>query len=408
MTSVDSLPPLSPEQRLKPAHFELRMAAMFALVFVPNGIHLPYFPLWLKDSGFSPDDIGLILSAPVFVRILAAAIIPARADRAADRVPIFLVTVLLSMFCVLGFLLVSGKFAVIAVSLLLAAVWSPHAVLADSIALSGVRRFGSDYASQRVWGSIFFVAANIVGGYVIAAYGSRMVIWMMAAGFAAMSVVVAAMPRLGRPRLARPLAGHTFSAMASFFPDRRFMLFVLASALIQGSHAQLYAFGSIEWKASGLSEDYVGWLWAVGVGSEVIMFFMFKRLFGRVSAPATLMVGAVISTLRWAAMAVAGDTGFGWQAMFALQITHAFTFTVAFMGMQRMMAETIPEERMGAAQGLSAFAIGVMLSLLMLVSGRLYAAYDSHSFLFMCIVSLAGLAAAWLGSRQPQSAGEGG
>ena len=47
-----SLPPLSPEQLVKPQRFELRLSLIFAAIFVPIGIHLPYFPLWLEDNGF--------------------------------------------------------------------------------------------------------------------------------------------------------------------------------------------------------------------------------------------------------------------------------------------------------------------------------------------------------------------
>ena len=36
-----SLPPLSPEQLVKPRHFELRMSLIVATLFVSLGTHLP-------------------------------------------------------------------------------------------------------------------------------------------------------------------------------------------------------------------------------------------------------------------------------------------------------------------------------------------------------------------------------
>ena len=65
-----SLPPLPPEQLVKPRHFELRIALIFAALFVPLGVHLPYFPLWLEAKGFDAEQIGIILAAPMFLRVL--------------------------------------------------------------------------------------------------------------------------------------------------------------------------------------------------------------------------------------------------------------------------------------------------------------------------------------------------
>ena len=40
---------------------------------------------------------------------------------------------------------------------------------------------------------------------------------------------------------------------------------MLIAALMQGSHAAYYAFGSIHWQALGLSAGVIGLLWAWGV-----------------------------------------------------------------------------------------------------------------------------------------------
>ncbi len=80
-----SLPPLSPEQLVKPRHFELRMGLIFFTLFVPLGTHLPYFPLWLQAKGFHAEQIAVILAAPMFLRVVTTPLLTALADRANDR-----------------------------------------------------------------------------------------------------------------------------------------------------------------------------------------------------------------------------------------------------------------------------------------------------------------------------------
>ena len=53
-----SLPPLSPDQLVKPRHFEWRVSFLFAMLFLSMGAHLPYFPLWLESKGFDAEQIA--------------------------------------------------------------------------------------------------------------------------------------------------------------------------------------------------------------------------------------------------------------------------------------------------------------------------------------------------------------
>src|SRR3546814_8773378 len=51
-----------------------------------------------------------------------------------------------------------------------------------------------------------------------------------------------------------------------------FGLFLGTAALLAGSHAFLYAFGSLHWRAAGIDDRMIGLLWAEGVIAEVLLF----------------------------------------------------------------------------------------------------------------------------------------
>ena len=161
------LPPLSPEQLVKPRYFEARIALMFASLFVSTGINLPYFPLWLEANGFDAERIAVILAAPMFLRVVTTPFLTAYADTASDRANVLLVLVAAALVLSCGFFLPPVYGVVLAVSLALNVVWTPQGPLVDSLALSGVRRFGSNYTGMRIWGSISFLAANLLGGVIL-------------------------------------------------------------------------------------------------------------------------------------------------------------------------------------------------------------------------------------------------
>jgi PPP family 3-phenylpropionic acid transporter len=402
------LPPLSPEQQIKPRHFELRISLLFACIFLPNGIHLPYFPLWLELQQFSPSEIAVILSAPFFVRIFAGPIVSAFADRAPDRVPVLIAAAILSVIACAGYLLPPTYAVVLTVSVVLAVVWAPHTPLSDSIALSGVRRYGVDYASMRIWGSISFLVTNVVGGYVLAATGAGIVPWLILGGLSSIVVAAIFLPRLGRPRVAAPNPAETLPQAAFVLRQPYFLLIIAASGLAQSSHAFAYAFSSIYWKSVGIDDGWIGLLWAFSVFAEVVMFVVFRRFFGRMRPGALLAIGTGIGAVRWILYPLVWPAGLGVGGFFAVQALHAFSFSLAFLGTQKMFTETVPEERMGAAQGAAFFLNMAMLAVCTLISGPLYEAFGPFGFFAMAVVATAGTALSLWALAYPQTSASGG
>ena len=87
--------------------------------------------------------------------------------------------------------------------------------------------------------------------------------------------------------------------------DRSFALFLAAAALIQGSHAVYYAFGTLHWRAAGYTEDVIGALWAEGVVAEILLFMVGGRVLRRLGPARLLALGGLAGALSTAAVAAA-------------------------------------------------------------------------------------------------------
>lgn len=407
-----SLPPLQPEQLVKPRHFELRLSLIFAAIFMPLGIHLPYFPLWLEAKGFDAAQIGVILAAPMFLRVVTTPVISAMADRAKDRANVLIAISAASVVLSLGYFLPPSHAVVLAVSLLLAIVWTPQSPLADSLALSGVRRFGSSYPRMRIWGSLMFLAGSFFGGMILAEAGSEAVPVMISVGLLATLAATLATPRLGPPRRASPLSARELRDAGPGLFSRYFLLFVAGVGIINASHGFLFGFVSIYWKGIGISDGVIGMLWSWAVVAEVGIFLVFSRLFGSISATSVLALAGVAAIVRWVAYPLIEPLGLGVPGFFAVQSLHALSTGILLIGLQKMIGETVPEERTGAAQGVAFFSVGFSMAAVTLLSGPLYERFGTGGFYVMAAIAAAGLgliAAAALSPRtQPQRTGSGG
>ena len=66
---------------------------------------------------------------------------------------------------------------------------------------------------------------------------------------------------------------------------------------------------------------------------------------------------------------------------------------------QKLIAETVSEERTGAAQGIAFFATGFSMAAITLLSGPLYAAFGVDGFFFMAGFAVAGIGLVVLAAR---------
>ena len=121
------------------------------------------------------------------------------------------------------------------------------------------------------------------------------------------------------------------------------------------------------------------------------MFLVFTRIFGKVSVPALLVAAGLAAIVRWVLYPLVWPLGLGVPGFFAVQALHAVSTGLILLGVQKLIAETVAEERTGAAQGIAFFANGFSMAAATLLSGPLYVAFGVGGFYVMAGFALAGI-----------------
>lgn len=374
-----------------PSGFELRIALAYFAIFTSSGLHLPYFPLWLEYRSLTPTEISIVLSMPLFVRVIAAPLVSMLADHSNDRAHILILTTIFSVVVAAFYFVPFGFIGILVVSLLLAPPWTSQVPVADTIALSGVRRYGADFARMRVWGSISFLITSFIAGVVIQRVGEHIIPWALLGTLIAACAASFIVPRIGKPRRLSPLSDMDIADAGRALRRPAFVTFLIATGITQASHAYVYSFAAIYWKSIGIEETVIGVFWAIAVVAEVIMFTCFRRLFGNIHPAKVLMMGSVAAMFRWAVFLLIEPFGLGVGGFLVVQCLHCLSFALSFLGLQKMIALTIPEERGGTAQGLSTFVVGISLAVATMASGPLYAATGIYGFYVMVVLAALGL-----------------
>ena len=369
-----------------------RFSFYYAAIFLAVGIHLPFWPAWLKFRGLDAAEISLILSVGVWIRAFANPFIAHFADRSGAHKKIIMISAGGGVITYALFGIADGFWMLFVVNVAASAMFMALIPLGENLASRASVEHGFDYGRVRLWGSITFILAAYAGGWVVEETGDAAILWMIVAAMIAAFIAGFGLPE--RPaRDPATVPDVRFPAFA-LLRQKRFLVFIAAVSLLQSSHAVLYVFGTIHWRDAGIADDVIGALWAEGVIAEIILFAFSGAVVARVSPIRLMWIAAAAGVVRWAILANTTDV----TILFATQWLHGLTFGAAHLAAMHHMLRTVPERMSASAQGLySGFAIGLVMGLMMLVTGWLYAGYGGEAFYAMTLLSAAGGAVAlWL------------
>jgi MFS transporter, PPP family, 3-phenylpropionic acid transporter len=390
--------------------FAVRVSLLFAAVCTVVGTQLPFYPVWLDWRGLGASEIAFITAAPLVVRVVVTPALAFAADRFGDhrRFLIALAWAALAMVLVLAQL--STFWPLLFGTVLFSLAMSTMMPLTETLAMTGVKAAGLDYGRMRLWGSLSFIVASICGGWLLEPLGAGAAIWLVAGGVVLTVAATHALQRpigLGRLKAATSPPRLRVVDALGLLRSRVFLLFLLTTGLVQGSHGMFYTFGVLHWREQGLDTAWSGILWGVAIVCEVALFAYSAAVLKRIGPVELIILGCGTAVLRWLLMGFDPPLAL----LVLLQISHSLTYGASHIGAIHFMSRMVPDQQAGTAQALYASVTGgIGLGGAMLIAGPLYASYGGRAYWAMAIMAAVALAAGVALRRvaQPQSAGSGG
>ena len=284
-----------------------RLSSFFAVYFALLGAIIPYFSLYLESLGFSPPQIGVLMSILLITKMIAPNFWGYFIDKYQTKMfsssglnkP--LITALFLSFFLFSLLNITQQFWWIAL-LMVSYSFFWNAVLPQFEALVynhlGEQRFR--YGRIRVWGSIGFILLVIVMGWALDQFGIVILIPSVSILFLMLALVSLSI-RNSKQAIGKyteyPDLINNISFTKLLTPSM--VLLLLFSALGQMSHAPFYTFFSIYLEDYGYSKTQIGWLWAWGVIAEVFVFLYVHHLLVRCDLQKILIFVFFVTAIRW-------------------------------------------------------------------------------------------------------------
>ncbi|MDR3471925.1 MAG: MFS transporter [Devosia sp.] len=383
---------------------ELRTSLYYGVTFTSSGAAVAYGGIWFADHGLSSGDIGIVNALPVLITLALNLIVGRIADRAGDWRQVIVVGALLGAVFPIGLFFVGGFWGILA-------VWTcgalPIAVIgpvADAAALRLTKRNGTDFGVIRAWGTVGYMVFNAITGFLVSLFGPLIFVPLYVALNVLRGLVSLALPRFRAPPQASTIAAVRPVTEATRLGEVMkpwFLLPLVAFAIIQGTHIILNAFAALLWKEQGISEAVIGPLIALAAFAEAATMFAWKRIGARFPARTVILVSALVSALRWAAMGFSPPV---WVLLF-LQLLQSLTYAMGYLGTVHFIAKWTSEDI--AAEVQSFFTMLQQASSVVALAGFgwLIGIMGARGYLIAALCALVAALCVWFSMRlkQPQA-----
>ena len=370
-----------------------RLSASIFALFLVIGIYLPFLPAWLEGRGMSAQQIGVIFAVALWARIPIGLMLASIIDATGQRKTVIVTTALIVCLGFISFLLVDGYWAILIVWAVVGTLLTNIIPLTDNIIMTTIKDRKADYGRIRLWGSISFIVTSVLGGMYLQDRSTETILQLLIAGSVAILIGTLMLPGVKtEPRKTRR------PALFDLLRDRPFVIFVITAASLQASHAALYGYASISWKAAGLTEGTIGLLWAESVVLEVILFTFGRSILSRFRVWQVLFLAAAAGIVRWIILGSTADLPW----LIAAQSLHAFTFAGTHLAAVMYIARRVSADQSATAQSLyDGLAMGLIFGVAMMLAGWVYGISTTDAFYVMAIFSaIGGLGAIILGRTQ--------
>ena len=365
----------------------LRLAGFYIAIFTAVGIHIPFWPLWLKDRGLSATEIGLIAASAYLVKLVVNPLVGHVVDHRGDRKRPMIALALAAGLAWMVFPALHGFPALLVWTVIAVAPFTSLMPVGDSLAMMVVAQHRLDYGRVRLWGSLAFIAAAALVGRALADWPVTALPWLLAVALLLTAASCVALPDARVPPHDAPPP-----PLGPLLSSRPFLLFLAATALTQAGHTVYYAFATINWRQAGLSDATIGLLWSEGVVAEIVLFALSNRVVGRIGPVPLLLLAGLGGVLRWTLLGASADL----MVVIPAQLLHAATFGCSHLGAMHFLQRAVAPRLAVRAQGLyAAIAVGLVPGLVTPLSGALYDRIGGQAFLAMALLAAGAAALSW-------------
>lgn len=356
---------------------QTRLGGFYFFYYAIVGTFMPYWSLYLQDQGFDFEQIGLLSAIAIITRFFAPFIWGWIADKSGKRMLLVRIATWIEASIWFLIFIIPNSFQSIAILMFIFSFFQ-NAILAQ---FEGVTLFwlgehrAERYGKVRKWGSIGFIFGVFLIGFILEIIDISMLpILLLSIAFLAFIWSFT----IKEPNEA-PKAQMQLESILPILKRSPVWALFLIEFIMLFAQAPFYSFYSNYLKSFGYLTSEIGFLWAVGVVAEIIMFAYAAHLLKRYSWRILVLICLMTTALRFLVVGLYPSV-FGLQ--FFAQSLHAFSFGLFHIIAMRIIFENFLPTQQGRAQALYSTMWGLGVASGSVIAGHFWIQFTGQ-FIFI-------------------------
>ncbi len=307
------------------------------------------------------------------------------ADYLQKRLVIIQILMLLSIIVFAGVIPYQSYWWFVIVMSLFGFLWNATLPLFEALTLNHLLEDTYGYSHIRLWGSIGFSLLVIVLPPFISGADIHYLPWIILSLLIANGITTLFIQDQSNiQKIIAPIS------IKKTLQNPVTVAFLLACAIQTLSHGAYYTFFTIYLEENGYSREFAGWMWALGVVAEVILFLVIRKVFSRYSIALLFVLSLLITSVRWLILALWVDNI---TLLLFAQILHAASFGLFHATAIYLTHQFFPSNLQARGQALYAgMSFGVGGSIGHLLSGYSWDTLGSQTtFLISAFIAFIGV-----------------
>jgi PPP family 3-phenylpropionic acid transporter len=336
----------------------ISLSLFYFLFFALIGDYVIFMPK-MYSNFFTPTQIGIIFSMLPIARFLT----PFLFFKLTINKINFLFSLIISILA--SFLLLSHNFYIILISFFL--IGASFSVIFPYIETIAIEKLKEKYGQTRVFGSLGFMLFGIVFSYFKINFIYIFIILMILTNIVSLYF-------LEDKSIKKEKKSINFIIAWKFW---------LALILMQISFGGFYNFFTIYNLNHNIPKEINGWLWAIGVIAEIIIFLIQHRFIKKFLPLFWIKLSIFLTSIRWFMLYIFAEN----VILIAIsQLIHAFSFAIFHTSALLYLSKTY-KNKILAQQFYAGIGYGFAAFLGSIISGWLY---GEHLFLYESLIAMIG------------------
>lgn len=344
-----------------------RLASFYFFYFAGLGVFVPYWGLYLQSNGLDNQAIGEITAAFLAMRIIAPNFWGWLADSTQQTMQIVRIIGITALCIFALFLNADHYYSFLCIIVLFAFFWDGLLPLFETNTLRHLGEDSHRYSHIRLWGSLGFIIVVVGLGHLLDYYAAKWIPISFLVILFSLSLVAWTVPD------ARQLTHTSPPKLGYYLRQPVIIVFFIICFFNALGHAPYYTFYSLYLAEYDYSGQTIGFLWALGVIAEILLFLVIHHWLLRYGIRYILVASLLLASLRWLLIGHFADQ---LLILLAAQLLHAASFAAFHSAAIAWLHHHFSDDAQSRGQALySSVSFGLGGGLGSLISGHLW---ESH------------------------------